>query len=539
MIKKGSRPTIDINNLPDGCCQTRFIRIKIRNEFEEKFRHNRHRKSRNGYIKTGDTTIDSAFQRIRGRRMKQNIESLYSHSSRSQNFTNRHKQWGFHLWQDIELEDGMSFIDAIKHLMSLGVQIEAVEPIYNKKRQDIFIPNDTWFVQNKQWALKNIGQLDIDYPGTPGQYGIPGWDINISDAWTFETGKPEVIVAVIDEGIDFLHTDLAANIWDGIGVQGTNTIPGEHGTHVAGVISAINGNNASMTSIAGGDGGGRGVALMSLDLWGDHGLTTEQLFIYAADNGAAIAQNSWSYEFPNVYNQADLDGIDYFNQYGGGTQLQGGLTIFAAGNDDSEDPWYPGYYGYNDPNTLGALAVASHDNRGVKSDFSNYGDWVDIIAPGTWILSLAPDNGGMWMSGTSMACPHVSGVAALALSNIYQKITNEQLWDLLVNNTRDIYATNTSVYTNKLGSGALDAGAVLTASQAYQLSADALLYYRRDGVTYNVGMYLDIGVVGSNYLSIQANGQVYYIMLDVLSNEQASHLRYRKNNDTLAVISRA
>lgn len=532
--QKGARPHIDIDKLPNDCCETRVIRVKIRPDLENTLRNNRHKKSRQGYVKTGHASFDRACQRIRGRGARQLIEPLYQRSPRSQGFVNRHRDWEFHLWEEIELEPGASFLEAIKHLSSLG-EIEIAEPVYKKKRH-VFVPNDYWFSEDMQWALNNIGQLDIDHPQQPGQYGIPGWDINISGAWALETGKPTVIVAVLDEGIDFLHSDIAANMWEDIGIQGTNTVAGEHGTHVAGIIAAVTNNGLGMASIAGGNNTSPGVKLMSLDLWGDHPYSTEQLFIYAADNGASISQNSWGYTEPNVYNQADLDGIDYFNTYGGGDRLRGGITIFAAGNDNSSANWYPAYYGYNDPNTLGALAVAAHDNRGVKSDFSNFGPWIDIVAPGTWIMSLAPDGGGMWMSGTSQACPHVSGVAALILSNLRTKITNEQLWDLLTDNTRDIYTTNPT-YANQLGSGALDATASLTAAQGYQPVPSMFLYYHHNNTTYNVGMYLDIYAMGDNYLTIQHNSLPHYIKLGLPTDTFASHIRTMKNDNIFALIS--
>jgi subtilisin family serine protease len=134
--------------------------------------------------------------------------------------------------------------------------------------------------------------------------------------------------------------------------------------------------------------------------------------VYAADNGAMISQNSWGYNSAGVYNQSALDGIDYFNANGGGTALAGGLTIFAAGNDNDNGNWYPAYYGYNDPATLGAMAVASTDINDVRSSFSNYGEWVDIAAPGSNIYSTWTGSGYNSISGTSMACPHVSGVAS-------------------------------------------------------------------------------------------------------------------------------
>lgn len=462
-IKKGLRPSVDIDKIQAHACESAKIRIKLRPQLETVFSHGRNKKDKNGYVKTGHGNIDSAFRRIRGKNCRHNIDPLYQKSANSNSFLHRHREWGFHLWEEIELEPGASFLEAIKHLSTLG-EIEFAEPIYKKKMN--ISPNDEWYSLGYQWALKNTGQYDINYGEYIGQTGISGWDIGIEAAWAIETGNPEVIVAVIDEGVDFNHPDLAMNIWPEIGPQGINTVVGEHGTHVAGIIAAVTNNGQGMSGIAGGRGTG-GVKIMSLDLWGEHGLTTDQLFIYAADNGAAISQNSWGYETPETYSELDLDGIDYFNMYGGGSRLNGGITIFAAGNSNSNEHWWPACYKHDSPESVGVIAVAAHDNRGLKANFSNYGDWIDITAPGVNILSLMTGGVGQWLDGTSMACPHVSGVAALILSNLNTKITNTQLRSLLVRNTKDIYATNPS-YIGQLGGGALDAFKALKAAQTYQ-----------------------------------------------------------------------
>ncbi len=199
---------------------------------------------------------------------------------------------------------------------------------------------------------------------------------------------------------------------------------------------------------------------MSLDLFdGSHGLNTLGMNIYAADNGAAISQNSWGYRSPGVYNQSDVDGIDYFNAHGGGDILDGGLTIFAAGNSNDSGQWYPAFYS-------GAMAVASTDNRDLKSSFSNFGSWIDLSAPGTDIASTASGDSYVWMSGTSMACPHVSGVAALVLAYAPGVMTNQDLWNLLVATTDNIESENPN-HSGLLGSGRLNALQAIEAAQAF------------------------------------------------------------------------
>jgi subtilisin family serine protease len=183
----------------------------------------------------------------------------------------------------------------------------------------------------------------------------------------------------------------------------------------------------------------------------------DEAFVYAADNGAVIAQNSWGYTAPGVYEQSVLDAIDYFIANAGYDEngdpvgpMQGGLVVFAAGNDNSDADWYPGYYD-------AVLAVASTNHNDVKSGFSNYGDWVDIAAPGSSVYSTYIGNSYDFLSGTSMACPHVSGVAALIVSEFGETgFAPDEVWRRLVATTESIDVQNTP-YTGLLGSGRLNA----------------------------------------------------------------------------------
>lgn len=329
----------------------------------------------------------------------------------------------------------------------LGIDgIEVAEPM-PKVRLGSF--NDTYLPD--QWAL---GQSD-------------GVDINVADVWSrYTTGDPRVIVAVMDEGVALNHEDLQWNTLPmGAGGshnfanEGAAVASGSHGTHVAGIIAAVNNNGKGIAGIAGGDyaAGNRGVTIMSCQVFGtdDSFGGFEAALQYAADNGAVISQNSWGFnadldengiisadELEYIKNLKTPDSykaaIEYFIKYAGcdddGNQLpdspmKGGVVIFAAGNDNIP---------YGIPASYeSVIAVGSIAANGTRSDFSNYGDWVDICAPGTYIISTIPGGYGP-KSGTSMACPMVSGVAALVVSSRGGVgFTNEQLKECLLNGATD------------------------------------------------------------------------------------------------------
>ncbi len=473
-VKRGIRPPIDLEKVSPDSYEKGKLLIKLKPYLHQELDTEYIKAEKSDYVKTGISSLDEINEKIGAVQYKRQLDVLYKVSPASEKYKERHKAWGVHLWREVTFDEKFDVIEAVKMFEALP-EIEIAEPVYiirliepvestpidlNMDNTEIkWAPNDPYYANN-QWHFNNTGQ-DI------GQTGTPGWDCNAEAAWEIEKGNPNFIVAIIDQGVEYTHPDLAANIWPDIGPEGTNTEAGSHGTHVAGTVSAVTNNSVGVAGLSGGDGSGNGALIMSIDLWGNSGLTNLGMNMYAADNGASISQNSWGYDEPGVYNQSALDGIDYFNDNGGGAGLDGGITIFAAGNDNDNGQWYPAYYGYNDPDVLGAMAVASHDNRGNKSDFSNYGAWVDITAPGTNVASTDVPSDYTFKSGTSMACPHVSGVAALIVSNTQGVLTNEQLWDILVNSVRvDLYDENPG-YAGELGIGALDAAAALEEAQTY------------------------------------------------------------------------
>ncbi|PWJ43712.1 S8 family serine peptidase [Sediminitomix flava] len=273
--------------------------------------------------------------------------------------------------------------------------------------------------------------------------------IQLDKAWAEVTGSTNVIVAVTDGGIDVDHEDLRDNMWineaelngeDGVDDDGNGYIddvygynftnnsgnidPETHGTHVAGTVAAVNNNGVGVAGVAGGSGNGDGVRIMACQILseGGGGGDLASAFIYAANNGAVISQNSWGYLVPGQYEQSVLDAIDYFIAEAGdyeGSPMRGGIVIFAAGNDGRNAAYYPGYY-------ESVVAVASTDGTRDKASYSNFGSWIEIAAPGgdTWqgqsygVLSTLPGNEYGYLDGTSMACPHVSGIAALVVSKL-------------------------------------------------------------------------------------------------------------------------
>lgn len=350
----------------------------------------------------------------------------------------------------------------------------------------------------KQWHYINIGDTNV-YSGCK-----KGADANLGEAWDITAGDNRIIVAVIDDVVKPDHPDLAANMWknsaeangtpgvdddnngyvdDIYGVNfvtyqydGSTTLAeglSDHGTHVAGTVAAVNNNGIGGCGVAGGTGKGDGVRLMSCQTFNEIPTSDPRYnvwpsgsdaggaraFQYAADNGAAIAQCSWGYTgkytSDSVFtpqNNAVRKAIDYFVQYGGGEVLSGGIPIFAAGNEQRNVANYPGAY-------RDYICVSSMSCDYTPAYYSNYGPGVTLAAPGgDYLQRYYTDGTGKsnssvysttyldgkqynYKQGTSMACPHVSGIAALAISRALQlgkKLTAIELRNILASSTQNI-----------------------------------------------------------------------------------------------------
>ena len=411
-----------------------------------------------------------------------------------------------------------------------------------------------------QWHYANSGSNLFDYQNELGNGSEIGCDVGCMEAWKKCTGDPSIIVAVLDEGVMNTHPDLAGNIWvnegeelyadtdaDGNGykddkygynfvsntgiISWTEASDTGHGTHVAGTIAAMNGNGIGVCGIAGGDGSeNSGVKLMSCQVFsGDAGVTLDaeaRAIKYAADNGAVILQCSWGYnsslasiiegytpgpgseeEWESLY-PLEKEALDYFINNAGSPNgvIDGGLVIFASGNEYAGMPAFPGAYS----KCVSVSAVAADFT---PASYTDYGKEVTISAPGgdteyynpvgkddpeswtdgiysgsilsTWIQIGTAAYG--FMDGTSMACPHVSGVAALGLSYAVKQRRHfkaSEFIELLKASTKSLdswygngkvktYYRNhlsagasptrveLSKYIGKMGAGLVDAGMLL------------------------------------------------------------------------------
>ena len=419
-----------------------------------------------------------------------------------------------------------------------------MQPVTRASQKSVELPfNDTYL--EYQWNLFNDGSIH--------QEALAGADVGVKDAWRLCAGDPSVVVAVFDLGINHIHEDLRDALWvnegetrgngkddDGNGFTddyngfnffryntledgtiksryGIDCTKGSgHGTHVAGIIGAVNNNGKGVSSIAGGTGNKDGVRLMSCQIfYGDNGAKgTDQEaatgFIYAADNGACIAQCSWGHTSEILKHDQDyIDSapleyaaLQYYldPENSNHSALKGNIAVFAAGNQGNPYSIYPGAL-------KDIISVTALDCRGLPAGYSNYGPGCKIAAPGgewlgvsgdysTMILSTGkgtehpgtPSISGLnhqyvFMFGTSMACPHIAGVLALGVSysqKLGKTFTREQMTSMLLTSVNDIdhmldgtkkfYESTTSFtelplepYKGKMGTGAIDAWKFLMA----------------------------------------------------------------------------
>jgi predicted outer membrane repeat protein len=309
------------------------------------------------------------------------------------------------------------------------------------------LPNDPLFPL--QWHLNNIGQ---DYPAS-GSYnpppGLDDADIDAPEAWDVITDSSSVIIAVLDTGVDYEHPDLIENMWtnpaelngapdvddDNNGyvddIYGVNIIDGSgdpkddngHGTHCAGIIAAQGNNGVDISGVCW---SAKIMALKFLDQDGSGStLDAIEAVVYAVRNGAKILSNSYGGSGRSI---AFQEAIDFAFQ-------NGVVFVASAGNDGADIPAYPAAYDQ-------ALSVAAADSLDRRAGFSNFGDWVDLAAPGVDILSLRAQDTALGTvysetttiaSGTSMACPVVAGACGLLLG-LNPALPGPQVQPLLLKN---------------------------------------------------------------------------------------------------------
>lgn len=516
------------------------IRMKLDRETAEALNVTR---TRSGRVLTGNISFDELCERydVTG------MERLFADNGCAE----RTRKAGLDLWYIIRFEgsaekvaEDFGEIAGVNHV-EIPRRITKVGGMSRKSgtpwRKLLALPkaapsnypfNDPLF--GGQWPLYNDGTINANAQA--------GADINVLPAWEKTAGRSDVIVAVVDEGVEYTHPDLAGNMWSGIGKNfcdrdNDDITWGEgHGTHVAGTIAAVSNNGIGISGIAGGTGGGNGAKIMSCEIfhptdghYDANSNATADAIKYAADNGAVICQNSWgyaagalSYDQWSSADRATKEAIDYFIRYAGmspdgETQtgpMAGGVVIFAAGNEYSRLASYPAAYD-------ACISVASISCTYEAAWYTNYGSTVDICAPGGgdeanfvnlisydegYNLSTIPTNlqngdsfvytyangetetktidyvsstvGYGYMMGTSMACPHVSGVAALIVSQFGAPgFTNEQLKEKLFSTARDIDSYQGTIYNSwdrgtyagKIGK-LVDAGAVLDSGEVPPVS---------------------------------------------------------------------
>ena len=348
-----------------------------------------------------------------------------------------------------------------------------MESVLQELKRD---PNVEWAEPVITYSTESIQPDDPEYSNMNRQYLSL---LNLEEAWSTNTGSRNVVVAIVDTGIDYLHEDLKDNIWtnnneipdngiddDGNGfvddVHGWDFVsvdpgtvadgedPGPpdnnpmdfqgHGTHVAGIVGAKGNNGIGVTGVA------WDVSLMAVragyaDGSGSGQLQTDDIaaaLYYACDNGADIINMSFGSAIPSMVVK---EALSYCSD-------KGVLLIAGAGNNSSNSLFFPAAYN-------NVLAVAATEIGNYKASYSNYGIWVDLAAPGTNIYSTTPGNTYGLMSGTSMATPIVSGMAALIKSQFPDSTAEDITLRLLA--TATPLSSIDSKYFEDLGTGIVKA----------------------------------------------------------------------------------
>jgi uncharacterized repeat protein (TIGR01451 family) len=390
---------------------------------------------------------------------------------------------------------------ALSNALQKNPKILYVEPNYIIHLTDT--PNDPSYSQ--LWGLKNTGQV------INGSTGTAGSDIRAESAWGVTKGSAAIIVGVVDTGVDYTHTDLAANIWSNpggkgnaicaAGTHGYNAITKTcdpmddhyHGTHVSGTIGAAGNNGVGVVGV------NWIASIMGLKFLDSQGYGTTADAITAIDFAVQakidgvnvrVLSNSWG---GGGFSKALLDEINKANE-------NDILFVASAGNDSSSIDTYPSYpASYN---TLNMIAVAATDNRDTLAYFSNYGvNSVHLGAPGVSVFSTTPGSSYSFLSGTSMAVPHVSGVAALVLAKT-PALTTAQVKSAILDNTDPISSLSGKTITGGRLNAAKAVGAPPLPDFAVSASPSSRTVAQGGATSYTVTITPSNGFAGSVDLSV-------------------------------------
>lgn len=552
-ITNGDGPVM-VNSLENA--MPNMVLVKFHDEYAETIENTVNNASTRAASRSGLSDFDRFLEDVQ----VESFERLFPVNK----FEKRTRAEGLHLWYKVHFRSNLPMEEVARELRTISslelVQFnEAVKPVEPTNIQLV----DQLMVNARSMYAESGLELpsDLNFKYQWNLYydsETPLFDkiedvahINFPNAWNIQKKANDVIVAVIDEGVNYDHPDLINNMWvnddeemqgastdgDGNGYKGDRhgydfavnsgeITKGTHGTHVAGIIAAQNNNGTGIAGIAGGDATANGARIMTCSIFtatssGGTAAVAEAVK-YACDNGAVICQNSWGYQTPNMQwegsstYRAERQAYDYFIKYAGYNEdgevtgpMAGGLVTFSAGNTGhlyGDAKMYPGAY----PEFI---AVASVDAAGKPAYYTNYGDWVDICAPGgdqVFASNELEDStdfvvekdmyGGVlscyyegsprenkytyaYLQGTSQSCPQVSAVAALAIQHAKDngvKLTASELRELILQSALPIdekftgeksddggmtganFTVHMEDYVGKMGRGFLDAGIVMT-----------------------------------------------------------------------------
>jgi len=347
--------------------------------------------------------------------------------------------------------------------------------------------NDPLF--NEQWGLENP------------YYGYSDIDISASNAWGYATGR-HVKIAILDNGVDTTHIDLAPNIGDLSYDTETGNSPsslyGYHGTHCAGIAAAVKDNGIQVAGVA-------PYATIvpisnTLQIRADLPLLLADGITWAYQHGVDIISCSWHLQSSHqTIDQAIRDAFRY------GRQGKGCIIVFAAGNHDDESNWSTDVsYPANSNDTI--LVVGAINYQGVRATFSNFGPELDLVAPGKNIISTLPNNSYGFLDGTSMACPHVAGVAALILER-NPELTVTQVNSLICSNARKLSGVNYDS-TNPYGSWNNEYGYGLVDASSSVWHTPKIEYIQNDTITGNRYIGAEKIYVGRDVTDRKEHGDV-------------------------------